>query len=116
MSLELKQGILRSDTSRALESFTGPKRGVENKHPTPEDIYLVIEVADATLNYDSDDKLRAYERGGIKEYWIIDVGKKAVNIYKLPPREHNYARESHTYGVIAPQAFPDVTVDLEDIF
>jgi len=87
------------------------KKGVENKHPTPEDIYLVIEVADATLNYDSDDKLRAYERGGIKEYWIIDVGKKTVNIYKFPSQEHNYARESHAYGVIAPQAFPDVTVD-----
>jgi Uma2 family endonuclease len=106
-----------------IENFNEPqpdvvlyKRGVENKHPTPEDIYLVIEVADATLSYDSDDKLRAYERGGIKEYWIIDVGKKAVNIYKLPPQEHNYARESHTYGVIAPQAFPDVTVDLKDIF
>ena len=62
-----------------IENFNEPqpdvvlyKKGVENKHPTPEDIYLVIEVADATLNYDSDDKLRAYERGGIKEYWIID--------------------------------------------
>ena len=42
--------------------------------------------------------------------------RRAVNIYKLPPQEHNYARESHTHGVIAPQAFPDVTVDLEDIF
>ena len=106
-----------------IENFNEPqpdvalyKRGLENRHPIPEDIYLIIEVADTTLDYDSGDKLRAYEKGGIKEYWIIDVGKKAVNIYKLPPQGHIYARESYTYGVIAPQAFPDVIVDLEDIF
>ena len=52
-----------------IENFNEPqpdvvlyKRGVENRHPTPEDIYLVIEVADATLDYDSGVKLRAYEK------------------------------------------------------
>ena len=92
------------------------KRGVENRHPTPEDIYLVIEVADTTLDYDSGVKLQAYEKGGITEYWIIDVAKKAVNIYKLPAQKRKYTPETHTDGIIAPHAFPDVTVVLEDIF
>jgi len=106
-----------------IENFNEPqpdltlyKTGVKNRHPTAEDIYLLIEVADTTLDYDSGDKLRAYEKAGITEYWIIDVAKRAVNIYKFPPQEPNYALESHAQGVIAPQAFPDVTVDLEDIF
>jgi Uma2 family endonuclease len=106
-----------------IEDFNEPqpdvvlyKRGVENRHPTPEDIYLVIEVADTTLDYDSGDKLRAYEKGGIREYWIFDLGQKTVNIYKLPPQKHIYTREAKTRGFIAPQAFPDVTVDLADIF
>jgi Uma2 family endonuclease len=106
-----------------IENFNEPqpdvvlfKTEVENKHPTPEDIYLVIEVADTTLDYDSGVKLRAYEKAGIEEYWIIDVGKKAVNIYRLPPQKRKYTPETHTHGVIAPQAFPDVPVALEDIF
>ncbi len=106
-----------------IENFDEPqpdltlyKTHVKNRHPTPEDIYLVIEVADTTLDYDLGDKLRAYEKGGIKEYWVIDVGKKAVHIYRLPAQEHNFALESHMHGVIAPLAFPDVTVDLEGIF
>jgi Uma2 family endonuclease len=52
-----------------IENFNEPQpdvvlynRGVENKHPTPEDIYLVIEVVDTTLDYDSGVKLRAYDR------------------------------------------------------
>jgi Uma2 family endonuclease len=106
-----------------IENFDEPqpdltlyKTDVKNRHPTPEDIYLVIEVADTTLEYDLGDKLRAYEKGGIKEYWVIDVGKKAVHIHRLPPQEHNYTRESRMHGVIAPLAFPDVTVDPKDIF
>jgi len=106
-----------------IENFNEPqpdvvlyKRGVENRHPTPEDIYLVIEVADITLDYDSGVKLRAYEKGCITEYWIIDVAKKAVTIYKLAAQKRKYTPETHTDGVIAPQAFPDVTVVLEDIF
>ena len=75
-----------------------------------------IEVADTTLDYDSGVKLRAYEKGGIKEYWIIDIGQKAALLCKFPPQEHNYTRESHTHGVIAHQEFPDVTVDLEKLF
>ena len=106
-----------------IENFNEPqpdvvlfKSEVENRHPTPEDIHLVIEVADTTLDYDSGVKLRTYEKGGVKEYWIIDVGKKAVNIYKLPPKKGKYTLETHAHGVIASQAFPDVTVALEDIF
>jgi Uma2 family endonuclease len=106
-----------------IENFNEPqpdvvlyRRGVENRHPTPEDIYLVIEVADASLDYDSGDKMRAYEKGGIKEYWVFDVGHQVVKIYKLLSQKHNYTQESHAHGVIAPQAFPDVTIDLAEIF
>jgi len=45
--------------------------------------------------------MRFYEKGGIKEYWVFDVGKKAVNIYKLLAGKHNYTRESYLHGVIA---------------
>jgi Uma2 family endonuclease len=92
------------------------KREIENRHPTSAEIYLTIEVADTTLDYDSGEKMRAYEQGGIKEYWIIDVAKKAVNIYHLSAQGHKYMSESRTHGVIAPQAFPDVTVHLTDLF
>ena len=72
-----------------IEDFNEPqpdivlyKRGVK-KHPTPGEIYLVVEVSDTTLAYDSGDKLRAYEQGGIKEYWIVDLVRKAVHIHRL---------------------------------
>jgi len=33
----------------------------------------VIEVADASLSYDLDTKLRLYQQAGIANYWVVDV-------------------------------------------
>lgn len=104
-----------------IEHFNEPQpdvvlydRAVRNKHPTPEDIYLVIEVAETTLGYDSDEKLRAYEQGGIDEYWIVDLAKKAVQICQLEAGHYQVATRNR--GSICPQAFPDVTVDIDELF
>ena len=42
-------------------------------HPTAADTLLVIEVADASLAYDLDTKLRLYQQAGITNYWVVDV-------------------------------------------
>jgi Uma2 family endonuclease len=44
-----------------------------NAHPTAADTLLVIEVADASLAYDLDTKLRLYQKAGIANYWVVDV-------------------------------------------
>jgi Uma2 family endonuclease len=42
-------------------------------HPTAADTLLVIEVADASLAFDLDTKLRLYQQAGIANYWVVDV-------------------------------------------
>jgi Uma2 family endonuclease len=103
-----------------IEHFSEPQpdivlyeRGLK-KHPTPGEIYLVVEVSDTTLAYDSGDKLRAYEQGGIKEYWIVDLVRKAVHIHRL--KEGLYQVTTQRHGKISPEHFPDVTVDLDELF
>jgi Uma2 family endonuclease len=89
------------------------KRGVK-KHPTPGEIYLVVEVSDTTLAYDSGAKLRAYEHGGIQEYWIVDLTSKSVHIHRL--KEGRYGVTIRRHGTIHPENFADVTVDLGQLF
>ena len=43
-------------------------------HPTPTEIYLIIEVADSSLKLDTEIKAKAYSQAGIKDYWVLDVG------------------------------------------
>ena len=40
------------------------------KHPTPEDVLLLVEVADTSLSYDRKVKGALYAASGIQDYWI----------------------------------------------
>ncbi|MEZ4632698.1 MAG: Uma2 family endonuclease [Deinococcales bacterium] len=53
-------------------------------HPRPEDVLLLIEVADSSLEYDSFIKARLYARAQVEHYWLIDVNQKSLKIHKQP--------------------------------
>jgi Uma2 family endonuclease len=89
--------------------------GTRRRHASPEEIYLVIEVSDTTVQYDSKKKLRAYEKARIREYWIVDVPAKAIRVFRLGKR-NKYQETRYTEGSIAVEAFPDVFVHLKEIF
>jgi len=53
-------------------------------HPTPADILLLIEVADSSLEYDSNEKMPRYAQEAIPEVWLIDVDRQSVTQYAHP--------------------------------
>ena len=53
-------------------------------HPTPEDILLLIEVSDSTLDYDRDIKMPLYAKAGIPEVWLLDLVNRRLAIYRRP--------------------------------
>jgi Uma2 family endonuclease len=57
---------------------------VRGKLPTPVACSLVIEVSDSTIAYDRSGKREVYARGGIPEYWVIDVNKRRVVLHLQP--------------------------------
>jgi Uma2 family endonuclease len=89
--------------------------GARRQHVSPQQIYLVVEVSDTTLKYDSEKKLLAYENAGIPEYWIIDVPAGCVRVFRLITRG-KYEGTIVSEGSVAVQAFPDVVVPLDDLF
>ena len=54
------------------------------KHPGPEDVLLVVEVADSSFQYDREVKMPLYARFGIPEAWLVDLGNDEVVIYREP--------------------------------
>jgi len=52
--------------------------------PGPEDVALVVEVADTTLRYDREVKLPLYAEAGIREAWIFDLSANRVEVYSEP--------------------------------
>ena len=85
--------------------------------PTAKDALLVIEVAKTSLRYDAGRKLRAYARSGVPEYWIVDLVHRRLERYRAP-HDLGYGQcDVFEPGAsVAAQAFPDLIVDLADVF
>ena len=53
-------------------------------HPGPDDILLVIEVADTTLHYDRRTKMPRYARAGIPEALLFNLPDDRLEYFSLP--------------------------------
>ena len=65
--------VVRGDTRQYLD-----------RHPGAEDIALIIEVSDTTLQRDRTVKKRIYARAGISIYWIVNLMEELVEVYSQP--------------------------------
>jgi len=88
----------------------------ETALPGPEDVLLLIEVAETSLAYDRDFKLPLYAAAGIPDAWLLNHDAMRLEIYREP---HNGAYRSVTFversGSVTPLAFPDLTIQMSDI-
>jgi Uma2 family endonuclease len=53
-------------------------------HPGPDDVILVIEVANTTVEFDRDVKGPLYAAAGIPEYWLVDIPGDRVAVSREP--------------------------------
>lgn len=61
-----------------------PAERYRRRHPGPSDIALLVEVSDASLRRDREDKGRLHARAGIPVYWIINLVDGRVEAYSEP--------------------------------
>jgi Uma2 family endonuclease len=79
-----------------------------DRQPSPEEIYLIAEVADATLAKDKGLKLRNYAREGICEYWVVNLLDETIEVYREPHGNEYAFKSTHPFDEpIAPLAFPE---------
>jgi Uma2 family endonuclease len=85
-------------------------------HPGPEDVLLIIEVADTTTAFDREVKGPLYAAAGIREYWLVDLDADRVEVFR-DPRGRTYRHvTSHGRGdVLRPAELPELEVPLQRI-
>jgi hypothetical protein len=84
--LRIKSGVTLSDSEPEpdLALVQGPCRRYMTHHPGPEEIALLVEVADSTLSHDQRDEGRSYARAGIAWYWVVNLVDKQIEVYGDP--------------------------------
>ena len=86
------------------------------RRANPEDVLLLIEVADSSLSNDQKAKLPRYAAAGTPEYWIEDLQHDLLLVY-LEPRGNTYNTliTLRPGDSVSPAAFPDVKFSVEEL-
>jgi Uma2 family endonuclease len=121
-----RQVIVRVQSPIGLEPRSEPQPDVTvlrrredfyaNAHPAPADVLLVIEVADASLEFDRTVKTPLYSRMGIPETWILDVSGPLLEIHRRPsPAGYREVRAAQRGERLVLTAFSDLSLAVDDI-
>lgn len=82
----------------------------------PEDIFLVVEVADTSLHFDRTVKLPLYARAGIEEVWLVNLASREIEVYREPTAAgYRIMRRLFSGDTAVPLAFPEVEFAVNDI-
>ncbi|MCI0529796.1 MAG: Uma2 family endonuclease [Nitrospira sp.] len=90
-----------SEPEPDLVIVRGDRRQYRDRHPGPQDVALVVEVADATLQRDRTLKKRTYALAGIPIYWIVNLPENQFEVYIDPsgPVEQSDYSQRQDYGL-----------------
>lgn len=82
-------------------------------HPGPEDVFLVVEVAETSPDVDREVKVPLYARAGVPEVWLVDLGGECIEIYRNPTaRGYQEVRRGER---LAPHALADLDLAVADV-
>jgi len=111
--------VVAAERSKPMPDFALIKRRGDyyaGALPVPDDVIAIVEVSDTRLRFDRGTKLRLYARVGIPEYWVVDVKKKTIEIYR-EPHELGYAPPTVAKKGerVSFAAFPDVVFPVDEL-
>ncbi|MEK0180512.1 MAG: Uma2 family endonuclease [Oscillatoriales cyanobacterium] len=88
----------------------------EDHHPTPSEVYLIIEVADTTLRTDLGIKATIYAQSGIADYWVLDVNNRQLHVFREPTQDgYQSIAVLGDDASISPLQFPDISFAVRDM-
>ena len=122
--VRIQQPISLDDDS-APEPDLAVVRGVPedylNAHPTVP--ALVIEIADTSLGFDRKVKGSVYARGGVQDYWVVNVTDRVLEVYRDPHADPSAAwgwsyrsmRTIRSTETVTPLALPSTVVSVASL-
>ena len=92
-------------------------RNYADAHPGPDDVLLIVEVADTSLQYDREVKLALYARHGIPEVWLVDLRQDRITMHREPtPQGYRRSCAAAATDVVETGALPGVALEVAAVF
>jgi Uma2 family endonuclease len=122
---------IRTQMPIALDAYSEPEPEVSVVRGSPRDCrdahpsspLLVVEVTDTTLAYDRDQRGSLYARAGLEDYWVLNLGRRHLEVYR-DPVPSSQARYGWSYRTVryytadesvTPLAAPQARIAVADL-
>jgi Uma2 family endonuclease len=125
----LKPKFIRSQSTHRFDARFAPMPDLVlvNTYPSPgatvDDLpQLVIEVSDETLAYDLGFKRLKYAQAGVPEYWVADIKRRRVLVFRepdvtatAPELAWRYEQIMATDGSVSSLAIPSLSILVSEV-
>ncbi|NEQ38729.1 MAG: Uma2 family endonuclease [Okeania sp. SIO3I5] len=86
------------------------------QQPQPENVFLLIEVSDTTIKYDTEVKVPLYAENNIVEVWLVNLTEECLEVYRQPTANGYEIVQTFQKGeTVTIQALPNVTFTVDEI-
>ena len=124
---QLASAVLRVQNPIRLGNYSEPEPDIvllkprkdyyKKSHPQADDVLLIIEVADTSIDYDRKIKIPLYAEHGVPEVWLIDLNLGQIEIY-LEPSNDGFRKILRPQADIAlsPTLVPEIALVSQALF
>jgi Uma2 family endonuclease len=122
----LNQAVVAVQNAVRINNFSAPEPDVailrfrpdfySGGKARPEDILLLIEVADTTVHSDRQIKIPLYARAEVPEVWLVNLLRKIIEIYTAPKNgKYQVVKKAGKSETLSPIVLPELKIKVSDI-
>ncbi|HEY9621652.1 MAG TPA: Uma2 family endonuclease [Crinalium sp.] len=120
----LGKALIRVEKPLRISDYSEPQpdvavvhlhpRRYADEHPRPDQVYLLVEISDSSLDYDCETKASLYAQARIHDYWVLDARNRQLTVFR-DPQQGRYTQTVilDENARIAPSAFPNVELTVK---
>jgi Uma2 family endonuclease len=85
-TLRIQQPITTDDSEPEPDVVlaAGSEEDYSRRHPTPDEVHVLVEVAESTSKKDQTIKLELYAQAKVQVHWIVNLIDRRVEVYTEP--------------------------------
>ena len=92
------------------------KKEFRGRHPKADEIDLIFETSDETVDFDRDMKIPLYASAGIPEVWIINLVHDKIEMYSQPNgKMYNSVKTFRRDEIVKSEVLPEIVLEVDEI-
>ncbi|MEM8605147.1 MAG: Uma2 family endonuclease, partial [Cyanobacteria bacterium P01_H01_bin.121] len=96
--------------------FAIAPQNYRDRHPGPDDIYLIVKFSHSTLAIDLGAKRQAYATDEVQDYWVVNLKAQNVTVHRNPANTlYQNVAVYEASDVLSLMAFPDIQIQVSDL-